>query len=260
MSNFKEIFESLNKIKISIVMQVNLENYENSRKDPIGKFHRAIESFQNQTYKNCELIIVADGCNKTHQLYNRSHKNTPNIKLIYFDRTDTPQMYEEIEDKGKYYRGFGRRLGAAAATGHVVMYMDSDDFLMPNATMTSLLYFNANPEKDWWINTSWFDHESVSTELANGNAIIDPSETPAIQIEGLPEAWKPIEVKPSRQIMAPWLFMHKTTLSTKWRDVISKDTSEDVDFYTRLQSEYPNGIAYKAPVYVRCHLTDKWDV
>jgi len=260
MNNFKEIFEALDKVKISIVMQVNLENYEGSRRDPINKFHRAVESFKNQLYKNCELIIVADGCNKTHQLFNRSHKNDSNIRFVYFDRTNTSAMYEEIEDKGKYYRGYARKLGVAAATGELIMYMDSDDFLMPNFTMTGLLYYNANPEKDWWVNTSWFDHESVQLSTTNSQAVSDPSETEAIEIPGLQDKWKPIELLENRQVLSPWLMMHRSSLTTKWRDVISKNTSEDVDFFKRLQSEYPNGGAYKAATYVRCHLNGQWDV
>lgn len=260
MNNFKEIFEALDKVKISIVMQVNLENYPGSRRDPINKFHRAIESFKNQTYKNCELIIVSDGCNKTHQLYSRSHRNEPNIKFVYFDRADSRQMYEEVEDKGKYYRGFARRLGLAAATGDLIMYMDSDDFLLPNFTMTGLLYYNANPERDWWINTSWYDHESVTVSDQNSKAVMDPTDTEVIEIEGLPEGWKAIELVPGMQVLSPWLMMHKASLNTKWRDVISKTTSEDVDFFKRLQAEYPNGSAYKAPTYVRCHFADKWDI
>lgn len=259
MSNFKEIFESLDKVKISIVMQVNLENYDGSRSDPINKFHRAVESFKNQVYKNCELIIVADGCNKTHQLFNRSHKDNDNIKFVYFDRTGFPKMYEEIEDKGNYYRGLARRLGVSVASGEIITYMDSDDFLMPNFTMTGLLYYNANPEKDWWINTSWFDHESVTRSNANSQAIVDPTNIESVELEGLPERWKAMELKPGMQVLAPWLMMHKNTLSTKWRDVISKNISEDVDFFKRLQSEYPNGSAYKAPTYVRCHFADQWD-
>ena len=260
MSNFKEIFEAIDKVKISVVMQCNLENYPGSRNDAVNKFHRAVESFKNQTYKNCELIIVADGCNKTHQLYSRSHKNDPAIKFIYFDRTDATQMYEEVEDKGKYYRGYARRLGVAAATGELVMYMDSDDFLMPNFTMTGLLYYNANPEADWWVNTSWFDHETIELSAANSQAVLDPSNTEAVEIPGLPERWKAIELQPGRQVLSPWLMMHKSTVATKWRDVISKDTSEDVDFFKRMQSEYPKGSAYKAATYVRCHFNEQWDV
>lgn len=260
MNDFREIYEALDKIKISVVMQVNLENYKGSRKDPINKFHRAVESFKNQTYKNCELIIVADGCNKTHQLYSRSHKDAHNIKFVYLDRTGSMNMYEELRDGSKYYRGEARKIGVAAATGDLIMYMDSDDFLMPNFVMTGLLYYNANPEKDWWVNLSWYDHESIQLGDHNSKAVMDPSNTESVEIEGLPERWKAIDLLPGTQILTPWLMMHRSSLNTRWRDILSKTISEDVDFFKRLQTEYPNGSAYKAPNYVRCHFADKWDI
>ena len=53
----KEIIEAAAKPKISIIMQSYLGNYPGSRKDSHSKFLRAVQSFQNQLYKNCELII-----------------------------------------------------------------------------------------------------------------------------------------------------------------------------------------------------------
>ena len=70
--DLKSILESANKIKVSIVMQVNLENYSKSRVLAEDKFYRAVDSFKNQLYKNAELIIVADGCDKTYHHYMQS--------------------------------------------------------------------------------------------------------------------------------------------------------------------------------------------
>jgi len=259
MNNFKEIYEALDKVKISIIMQVNLEKYPGAREDSINKFHRAIESFNKQMYKNCELIIVADGCNKTHQLYNRSHKENTNIKFVFYDRSNTPKMYEDI-DNGTYYRGSARQLGLAIATGQLIMYMDSDDVIMPNHTMSALLEYNAEPEKTWWINTSWYDHANVINSNKNSQAIIDPSTIENVELPGLPDTWKPMALEQGRQVMAPWLFMHVPNISNKWQDVISNITSEDVFFIKGVQGKYKNGGVFSQPTYVRCHLKDEWDV
>ena len=93
MNELNEILEQVDKVKISIVMQVNLQDYNNSRVDSLGKFHRAVESFRSQIYKNCELIIVSDGCLKTQQLYNRSYKQDKNIKFVNIKRSGLIQDF-----------------------------------------------------------------------------------------------------------------------------------------------------------------------
>lgn len=261
MSNLNEILENVDKIKVSIVMQVNLQDYSGSRRDPINKFHRAVRSFKDQIYKNCELIIVSDGCNKAHQIYNRSYREDENIKFVYYDRHNVPKMYDQVgEEGGKYFRGFARNIGIGCATGNVITYMDSDDFLMPEFSMTCMLIYNTDKSKDWWINTSWYDHANVDNSNQNIQAVVDPKTIEAIPIEGLPDLWKPMRLHENRIIMSPWLFMHSNKVTVSWRDVISSSVSEDVDFHNRVRAEFPNGVSYSNPIYVRCHFAEHWDV
>lgn len=259
MSEVQDILNQVDRVKLSIIMQVNLQNYDSSREDPNGKFTRMVESFKNQLYKNCELIIVADGCNKTHQLYSRSFSNDSNIKFIYLDRQDTPKMYDVINDEGhKYYRGLARNVGASIATGELITYVDSDDYMLPEFAMTCMLVYNTSKENDWWVNTSWYDFETVSIDSHKSEVIKDPKDTEAIEIENLDGAWKAMQLEENRMIMAPWLLMHKSSCATKWRDTAK--ISEDVDFSARLRQEYPNGTSYNRPIYVRCHVGGQWDV
>ncbi len=255
MSELIEIMENIDKPKISIIMQSYLGDYPGARTDAIAKFKRAVRSFQNQIYKNCELIIVADGCTKTHQTYAREFKTDPSIKFVYIDR-DTPSMYDVNENGHKYYRGFARRVGVGAATGELITYMDSDDVLLPEFTLTLLLTYNINPELSWWINTEWYDNEKAnwpdSRELFASNHENDK------EIEGLHGKWTKTIVKPGMAVMAPWLLMHKSECNTKWRDSIG--ISEDVDFNKRLRDENPRGMVYDRPIYVRCHYVDLWDL
>jgi uncharacterized protein with von Willebrand factor type A (vWA) domain len=101
MSNISELMEGLDKPKISIIMQSYLGEYPGSRTDSVEKFKRAVKSFQNQLYKNCELIIVSDGCIKTQETYFSEFKTDPNIKFIFVDK-DAPNMYEKNEQGQKY--------------------------------------------------------------------------------------------------------------------------------------------------------------
>lgn len=251
-----ELMESIDKVKISIVMQTYLGDYPGSRTDSINKFRRAVKSFQAQLYKNCELIIVSDGCNKTHQIYSREFSNDPSIKFVFVDKKQTPAMYTSMEDGNKYYRGYPRRVGVGAATGDLITYMDSDDFLMPEFTFTLLLIYNSTKEAKWWINTKWYDN--VIADWKDGVELYATDHNTDREIEGLPSKWTITSVKPGMAVLSPWLFMHKADCTTKWRDTIG--ISEDVDFNKRLRNEYKEGSSFDKPIYVRCHYVNAWDI
>jgi glycosyltransferase involved in cell wall biosynthesis len=253
--NQKKLLENLDRIKISIIMQVNLQEYPGSREDAINKFNRAIESFKDQVYKNAELIIVADGDNKVHQLYNRSHVEDSNIKFIYFDRSNTPKMYEEVEH-GTYYRGVAREIGRSVATGSLITYMDSDDYLMPNFTMTHMITYNADPTKDFWLNRAWIDN--LNGETAE-QSILEPYDLDILRFAMLGSSWKSVKLIPGSVVASPWLLAHKPEVSVKWRDVISNESSEDVDFVNRLLDNNKNFGTIEKPIYIRCHYRDLWD-
>jgi len=126
--------------------------------------------------------------------------------------------------------------------------------------MTCMLIYNTDKSKDWWINTSWYDHINVDNSNQNIQAVVDPKTIEAVPIEGLPDLWKPMRLQENRIIMSPWLFMHSNKVTVAWRDVISSTVSEDVDFHNRVRAEFPNGIAYSNPIYVRCHFAEHWDI
>jgi hypothetical protein len=165
-------------------------------------------------------------------------------------------MYESDSDGHKYYRGFPRRVGVGAATGELVTYMDSDDFLLPEFTFTLVLMYNINPEMKWWINSKWYDNEAANWEDSQEILASDHSEDR--EIEGLHGRWTVTAVKPGMAVMAPWLLMHKADCNVKWRDTIG--TSEDSDFNRRLRAEYKDGMVFDRPIYARCHYRDQWDL
>lgn len=105
--------------KISVVMASYLGEYPNRAKNPEQKFLRAVKSFINQTYQNKELIIVADGCDKTEELYNKYFSQLTTIK---FDKVD----------KQPLYGGLVRSIGIEIASGDVICYLDNDDVFGKN--------------------------------------------------------------------------------------------------------------------------------
>jgi len=79
------------------------------------KLIRAVNSFLNQSYTGeSELIIVADGCTKTQEVYEQNWKNNPKVKLFF-------------SQKLPMYSGGIRTIGMKMATGDIITYIDNDD-------------------------------------------------------------------------------------------------------------------------------------
>jgi len=102
--------------KVSVIMASYLGFYEGRTSNPNPKFLRAVKSFLSQTYENKELIIVADGCDVTEQLYNQHFSKNENIKFIKIP-------------KQPIYGGEIRNAGINIATGEIISYLDNDDVL-----------------------------------------------------------------------------------------------------------------------------------
>jgi glycosyltransferase involved in cell wall biosynthesis len=105
--------------KVSVIMASYLGFYEGRTSNPNPKFIRAVKSFLSQTYENKELIIVADGCMITEQLYNENFSKFENIKFIRIP-------------KQPLYGGDIRNAGIDIATGEIISYLDNDDVLGKN--------------------------------------------------------------------------------------------------------------------------------
>lgn len=103
--------------KFSIIMPSYLGDYPNSATDKEDKLIRAIESVLQQTYKNWELIIIADGCDKTINLLKKYFKTIDKNKEIV--------LY--LVPKQKIWSGV-RNFGIQKATGDYIIYLDIDDY------------------------------------------------------------------------------------------------------------------------------------
>lgn len=256
--DIKQIIAAAAKPRISIVMQSYLGNYPGSRKDSQSKFLRAVQSFQTQLYNNCELIIVADDCMETKVLYDNHFKNEENIRFIYVSRKQNElNTYFKNENGDKYFRGYPRRIGTAAADGDLITYMDSDDMLLPEFTLNIMIEYNKSPGAFWWVNRSWYDHESMVFDKDKTFEDTDISKkTELTDIEG---RWNVSTVKEGLVVMSPWLLVHRPTSEVLWRDTWG-GISEDADFNSRLRKKYKAGAVMNNPTYVRCHFVDKWDI
>ena len=123
---------------ISVIMPSYLGKYKTAAKDRETKIVRAIRSVQAQTYKDWELIVIADGCNKTVEIVQNINElyNDKRIKLLYIDRQTQ-------------WSGTVRNTGLDEAKGEYACYLDIDDAFAPDH-LAGIAKFN---KKDWY----WFD-------------------------------------------------------------------------------------------------------
>jgi len=245
-------------MKISYVMQSYLGEYPGSRSDSDKKFLRAVQSFINQEDKDSELIIVSDGCEITHKLYYKHFKSNNRVKYVYVDK-DTPNMYEgDI----KYYRGFPRQVGRSLVTGEITTYMDSDDFLLPNAVdilkKNWKIAVSLSEPKYWSITTAWIDNiNSKEMHLRNNTLEIIGND---FNIEGFNTEWLKIQMKQGYLMSSTWSISHLSKCTSKWVDHIGLDKmSEDQIFANKLYEE-GDGFIIREPYYVRCHYSNLWDL
>lgn len=121
---YKYAYQNKKQSRISVVMPSYLGEYSteftSSAKDREAKFERSINSFLTQTYKNSELIIVSDGCQKTGEILKKKFSHWIENRIVYI----------EIE-KQPLFSGTVRNSGLRIVKGDIVCYLDTDDMFGP---------------------------------------------------------------------------------------------------------------------------------
>jgi len=120
---------------ISVVMPSYLGAYRTAAKDRDKKIVRAIQSVIAQTYKDWELIVVADGCEKT-------------VKIVQGIQDGRIRIFQ-IE-KQPMWSGAVRNTGIHYANGEYICYLDIDDAFAPDHLEGLAKNIDG---KDWY----WFD-------------------------------------------------------------------------------------------------------
>lgn len=238
----------MNKIlSVSVIMQVSMLNYSNSKISLEYKFNRAVNSFIAQTYKNCELIIVSDGCRRTEEIYLVNFKHIKNIRFIYYDKKQNELSHVLKNESGnRIYRGYPRNIGIGASTNDIITYLDADDVLLPEHIETLVNVFNKSPETDWILNTSYFFPLTPEYLVST-----DPNW--AIELPNLSGKWLSswCDDNPKNFSLSVFLVSHKNGLDVKWKDTV--DDSDDSTFIKSLMEKFPNWRDFLSPTYVYCH-------
>lgn len=103
--------------KISVIMPSYLEDYEGGATGRTQKFMRAVNSFLSQTHADKELIVIADGCEKTGSIVLRNFKKEINAGLIKL----------ALREEHRGFVGAVRQSGIEVATGSILCNLDTDD-------------------------------------------------------------------------------------------------------------------------------------
>lgn len=243
-------------------MQSHLGDYEGSRINPEMKLERAINSFLNQTYNNSELILIADNCKKTEEIYNNKFSNDERIKFQSIN-DNSKKMYHHSSD-GVFFRGYPRQKGLETSTGDIIAYLDSDDFITSDYLEHLARLWSQNNKYFWFSNTCWWENHSILDFQPNGyfNYFENLDQKNVKKIQGLDSLWILSNVKTGKLIMSPALISHRKDCNAVWQDYLQKDSSdfsEDMIFIQSLMNTHGKGARISVPGYVRCHLKKFWD-
>ena len=100
-------------MKISVIMPVTLTPYPGCATDLEYKFTRAVGTYLDQDFKDSELIVVADGCEKAEKIYLENFLNS-NVRF--------KKIPKQIPFSGRV-----RQTGIEMARGEIICYLDADD-------------------------------------------------------------------------------------------------------------------------------------
>ena len=122
-------------MRFSIIMPSCLLPYKNAASDREMKLVRAIESVLSQTFQDFELIVIADGCEKTIEIVKPyCEKYEGKVRLLQITKQPT-------------WSAAVRNAGIHEAFGEIICYCDSDDQLGIN----HLQILNDNFLQNEWI-------------------------------------------------------------------------------------------------------------
>ena len=137
-------------MKFSIIIASYLGDYRNAAKDRELKIVRAVNSVLKQSYQDFEIIVVADGCERTVEIMEQFTDLRIKTYLI---------------DKCKMWSGEPRNTGIENAKGEFILYLDIDDLFGGNHLQDIAAGLNGY---DW----VWFDDVRYNT--ISGEWFVNP--------------------------------------------------------------------------------------
>ncbi len=106
-------------MRFSIIIPSYLGAYQHAAKDRDTKLVRAIDSCLAQTFTDFEIMVVADGCEKTFNIVEDKYEHNNKVDCL-------------LIRKQPLWSGSPRNYGINKAKGDYIVYLDADDKLGSN--------------------------------------------------------------------------------------------------------------------------------
>jgi glycosyltransferase involved in cell wall biosynthesis len=137
----------------NIIVSIIIPNYNKA-----DYIEETLQSIQNQFFQNWEAIIVDDGSNDNSiEIIHKYTQNDGRFKFIQRDR----------EPKGG---SVCRNIGLANAKGDFILFLDSDDLLIPRTLENRLQAFEKYPDKDFLV----FPMGTFKNQIGDNNSMWIP--------------------------------------------------------------------------------------
>jgi glycosyltransferase involved in cell wall biosynthesis len=172
-----------------------------------GKYlSEAIESVLNQTYKPIEIIVVDDG-------------STDNTREVTSGYSGIQYVYQSNQGLSA-----ARNTGADHSSGDRILFLDADDWLIPQALSINVQYLERNPEVAFVSGAFKVLKIESSEEISMQTTVSDNYYNRLLEFN--------------------YISMHATVLYRRWvfqefRFDTSLKACEDYDLYLRVARKYP---------------------
>ncbi len=208
--------------------------YPNCASNRKEKFERAVYSFMSQEGVSRELIVVADGCPVTEQLFAKSIAEMPENLWGPINFKFAPLQKQTI------FSGAVRNEGLKHVTGDIVCYLDTDDGFLPDHLKKIEEGFNKAPNADW----VYFD-DFVCTAPIKGFRISNRTVAEKTQRNNI--------LEPGR--IGTSSIAHKKDIGIEWPD----GYGHDWEFVSRLKNKFENHVKINPAGYLVCHVPGGYD-
>lgn len=203
--------------------------YRRSASNRKEKIVRAIKSCLEQSFRDFELIVVADGCDTTVSI----------VKANFFNKDDRLRLIKI--HKAKMWSGIPRNAGIQSAKGKWIVYLDIDDIFLKDHLKIIKQGMEEKPGYDWY----WFN--DLSYNLKRGGL--------PVNAEGFDEHGVDIEVKGR---CGTSNVCHRRDLNAYWS--FESSYLHDWIFINRLKAKSKNYVKIPTPQYGICHVPTLLDV
>ncbi len=184
---------------------------------------KAIQSVQNQSWNDWELIIVDDGSTDDTKKVVREFQSGPRIHYLY---------------KINGGPSSARNAGLEVAEGDIVTYVDSDDQIFINYLSTAREFFEAHPDKHFALvngnlSFEFYDQEGLCKSVKN--VTTSYNFTPTLQDF---YDWK------AKSAVGTGCFFRSTSFKgkVKWNETFTP--LEELDFLLQLAVIEPEGFMF----------------